>query len=48
MEIETDKATITHTADADGTLAILAPEGATLAVGTPIARIGATPVQRER
>ncbi|MGD0455106.1 MAG: dihydrolipoamide acetyltransferase family protein [Solirubrobacteraceae bacterium] len=45
VEIETDKATITHTADADGTLAILAPEGATLAVGTPIARIGATPVQ---
>jgi pyruvate dehydrogenase E2 component (dihydrolipoamide acetyltransferase) len=40
VEIETDKATITHTADADGTLEILAPEGATLAVGEPIGRLG--------
>jgi pyruvate dehydrogenase E2 component (dihydrolipoamide acetyltransferase) len=41
VEIETDKATITHSADADGTLEILAPEGTTLAVGEPIARVGA-------
>ncbi len=41
VEIETDKATIVHAADADGTLEILAPEGATLAVGATIARIGA-------
>jgi len=41
VEIETDKATTTHVAEASGTLTILAPEGATLAVGEPIARIGA-------
>jgi pyruvate dehydrogenase E2 component (dihydrolipoamide acetyltransferase) len=40
VEIETDKATIIHTADADGTLEILAPEGTTLAVGEPIGRLG--------
>jgi pyruvate dehydrogenase E2 component (dihydrolipoamide acetyltransferase) len=45
VEIETDKATITHTADAEGTLEILVPEGETLAVGEPIARIGAGPAQ---
>jgi pyruvate dehydrogenase E2 component (dihydrolipoamide acetyltransferase) len=40
VEIETDKATITHVADADGVLEILAAEGSTLAVGEPIARVG--------
>jgi pyruvate dehydrogenase E2 component (dihydrolipoamide acetyltransferase) len=39
VEIETDKATITHVAEADGVLEILAAEGTTLAVGEPIARI---------
>jgi pyruvate dehydrogenase E2 component (dihydrolipoamide acetyltransferase) len=41
VEIETDKATITHAAEADGLLEILAAEGTTLAVGEPIARVGA-------
>ncbi len=41
VDIETDKATMTHAADADGVLTILAPEGATLRVGEVIARIGA-------
>jgi pyruvate dehydrogenase E2 component (dihydrolipoamide acetyltransferase) len=41
VEIETDKATVVHSAEADGTLQIIAPEGATLPVGTPIARVGA-------
>jgi pyruvate dehydrogenase E2 component (dihydrolipoamide acetyltransferase) len=41
VEIETDKATIVHVADAAGALEILAPEGTTLAVGATIARIGA-------
>ena len=41
VEIETDKATVTHQADADGILEIIAPEGETLAVGAPIARVGA-------
>jgi pyruvate dehydrogenase E2 component (dihydrolipoamide acetyltransferase) len=40
VEIETDKATITHVAEADGVLEILAEEGTTLAVGEPIARVG--------
>ena len=41
VEIETDKATMTYDAEADGTLAeILAKEGETLAVGKPIARLG--------
>jgi pyruvate dehydrogenase E2 component (dihydrolipoamide acetyltransferase) len=40
VEIETDKATITHVADADGVLEILAAEGTTLAVGEAIARVG--------
>jgi pyruvate dehydrogenase E2 component (dihydrolipoamide acetyltransferase) len=39
VEIETDKATITHVADADGMLEILAAEGTTLAVGEPMARV---------
>src|SRR6202035_3785329 len=41
VEIETDKATITHAAEVAGTLEILASEGATLPVGAPIARVGA-------
>jgi pyruvate dehydrogenase E2 component (dihydrolipoyllysine-residue acetyltransferase) len=40
VEIETDKATITHAADAEGTLRILVPEGTTLPVGAPIANVG--------
>jgi len=40
VEIETDKATITHVADTDGVLEILAAEGTSLAVGEPIARVG--------
>jgi pyruvate dehydrogenase E2 component (dihydrolipoamide acetyltransferase) len=39
-EVETDKATVTFDADADGTLRILAAEGETVAIGKPIARIG--------
>jgi pyruvate dehydrogenase E2 component (dihydrolipoamide acetyltransferase) len=41
LEIETDKATVTHQAESSGTLTIIAPEGETLPVGAPIARIGA-------
>src|SRR5215210_6051526 len=40
VEIETDKATMTYEADADGTLEVVAEEGATLAIGEVIARIG--------
>ncbi|MFA9272514.1 MAG: lipoyl domain-containing protein, partial [Baekduiaceae bacterium] len=36
-EIETDKATMTYEADADGLVHHVAREGDTLAVGTPIA-----------
>jgi pyruvate dehydrogenase E2 component (dihydrolipoamide acetyltransferase) len=46
MEVETDKATVVYEAEWDGTLdAILAPEGATVAVGEPIATLanGDTP-----
>jgi pyruvate dehydrogenase E2 component (dihydrolipoamide acetyltransferase) len=39
-EVETDKATVTFDADADGTLHILVAEGQTVALGTLIARIG--------
>ncbi len=41
VEIETDKANMTYEADTDGVLAIVAQEGDTLAVGEPIASIGA-------
>src|SRR3712207_9489588 len=41
VEIETDKANMTYEADSDGVLSIVAQEGDTLAVGDPIARIGA-------
>jgi pyruvate dehydrogenase E2 component (dihydrolipoamide acetyltransferase) len=40
VEIETDKATVTHPADAPGVLSIVAPEGTTLPVGATIARVG--------
>ncbi len=40
VEIETDKATMTYEADADGALEIVAAEGDTLPIGTLIARIG--------
>src|ERR1051325_6406182 len=57
IEVETDKATVVYEAEADGTLgSILAPEGATVAIGAPIAtlansdgdgdRPNATPVAR--
>src|ERR1700758_3731401 len=39
-EIETDKATVTCDADADGTLWIVAGEGETVALGGVIATIG--------
>ena len=40
IEVETDKATVVYEAEWDGTLdAILVPEGATVAVGDPIATI---------
>lgn len=42
VEVETEKANIVYASDAAGILLqIMAPEGTTLAVGTPIARIGA-------
>src|SRR2546423_13974114 len=42
-EVETDKATVTFDADADGTLRILVGEGETVPIGKLIARIdGAT------
>src|SRR5215472_10018409 len=39
-EVETDKATVTFDADADGTLHILVHEGETVPIGRPIAQIG--------
>lgn len=41
VEIETDKATVTHQADNSGTLTIIAQEGTTLPVGAPIASLRA-------
>jgi pyruvate dehydrogenase E2 component (dihydrolipoamide acetyltransferase) len=41
-DIETDKATMTYEADAEGFLQILANEGDTLAIGATIARLQAT------
>jgi pyruvate dehydrogenase E2 component (dihydrolipoamide acetyltransferase) len=38
-EVETDKATVTFDADADGTLRILVGEGETVPIGRPIAQI---------
>ncbi len=40
VEIETDKATMTHPADASGVLSIIAAEGTTLPVGSAIATLG--------
>ena len=40
VEIETDKATMTYSADADGVLRIVASEGDTLPIGAVIASIG--------
>lgn len=40
VEIETDKSTVTHIAEATGNLGILVSEGTTVPVGQPIARIG--------
>jgi pyruvate dehydrogenase E2 component (dihydrolipoamide acetyltransferase) len=40
LEVETDKATMTVEAEADGALEILIDDGETVAVGTPIARLG--------
>jgi pyruvate dehydrogenase E2 component (dihydrolipoamide acetyltransferase) len=40
VEIETDKATMSYESDEEGILRIVAPEGATLAVGELIAHIG--------
>ncbi|RTL66922.1 MAG: 2-oxo acid dehydrogenase subunit E2 [Pseudonocardiaceae bacterium] len=42
-EIETDKATVTFEADADGVLHILAAEGQTVPVGAVIATVGGAP-----
>ncbi|MBV9604382.1 MAG: E3 binding domain-containing protein, partial [Solirubrobacterales bacterium] len=39
-EVETDKATVTFDADAEGTLQILVAEGETVRIGGVIARIG--------
>ncbi len=39
VEIETDKATMLYASDADGVLAIVAPEGETLPIGTLIATL---------
>ena len=41
LEIETDKSTVTHRAEVSGVLEILVAEGETVAVGQPIARVGA-------
>jgi pyruvate dehydrogenase E2 component (dihydrolipoamide acetyltransferase) len=40
LEVETDKANMTVEAEGSGTLEILVAEGETVAVGTPIARLG--------
>ncbi len=39
LEIETDKATVTHPAEASGILSVIASAGTTLAVGEPIGRL---------
>jgi pyruvate dehydrogenase E2 component (dihydrolipoamide acetyltransferase) len=40
-EIETDKATMTYESEVEGVIQIVAPEGSTVAVGEPIATVGA-------
>ena len=47
-EVETDKATVTFDADADGTLRILAADGETVALGRVIATIGDASEARPR
>jgi pyruvate dehydrogenase E2 component (dihydrolipoamide acetyltransferase) len=47
VEIETDKATMVYESDQQGVLAILAAEGATLAVGAPIANVGGEDAQAQ-
>jgi len=46
-EVETDKATVTFDAEAEGTLRILVGEGETVAIGRPIAQIGEAAVPSE-
>ncbi|HTU30803.1 MAG TPA: dihydrolipoamide acetyltransferase family protein [Solirubrobacteraceae bacterium] len=46
VEVETDKATVTVSAESDGVLAIASPEGSTVTVGTVIGRLG--PLGEER
>jgi len=46
-EVETDKATVTFDADADGTLRILVGEGETVPVGRSIARIAEAAVEAQ-
>ena len=49
VEIETDKANMAYESDVAGTLTeILAEEGATLPIGTPIARVGDSAEGSER
>ena len=43
VEIETDKATMVYQAEDDGPLTIVAADGATVAVGQPIAHLGSVP-----
>jgi pyruvate dehydrogenase E2 component (dihydrolipoamide acetyltransferase) len=43
VEIETDKATVTHAAEAAGVVEIVAAEGTNAPVGAVIARVGTTP-----
>lgn len=47
VEIETDKATVTHPADTAGTLQIVVEEGSSAPVGEVIARVGVGAVQGE-
>ncbi len=48
VEIETDKANMTYESDQEGVLETIAAEGDTLAVGEPIARVGASTGGAER
>ena len=49
VEIETDKANMAYETDVAGTLSeILVPEGETVAIGTPIARVGDGAQGRQR
>jgi pyruvate dehydrogenase E2 component (dihydrolipoamide acetyltransferase) len=48
VEIETDKASMTYASDLDGVLQVIVAEGDTVAVGVPIARVGANASATER